>query len=320
MHVIGSGFLTSSLAWRSLSSSSFWISASDSVFWLWFIVLTDCWPHFEEDGSCTRHDVVSVVRFWCHLFELRTFPSCYLHLCELLLLLLESPEGLLLLLPLPLQLLLPLCLLLPPLLFLLLLLSQSCRSSSRSSGRSRLFFCPLLLLTPPERLQFLLLSALFFLLMWNAVCVWIKGCIFKKKRFRMGILLDQPVCEGIPLVFFSLPLPSASPPTSAELPLVLVSPLPPFFCAVPLRALCAALRLPPDISQQSQSHSQIHRKKNECWCNSVQIWQKENCAEVLRENDLGMYVKMCSFVFNQQVKRICVMIFHLFLSCQFLFF
>lgn len=44
--------LTSSLSWRSRSSSSFWISASERAFWLWLMALVDCWPHFEEDGSC----------------------------------------------------------------------------------------------------------------------------------------------------------------------------------------------------------------------------------------------------------------------------
>lgn len=68
-----------------------------------------------------------------------------------------------------------------------------------------------------------------------------------KKRFRTLTLVNWPVCEGILLVFFSPPPPSASPLTFAELLLVLVYPLPPFFCAVPLHALVAFLMLPPEI-------------------------------------------------------------------------
>lgn len=79
----------------------------------------------------------------------------------------------------------------------------------------------------------------------HSVCMNLGQCV--QKRFRTLILVNWPVCEGILLVFFSPPPPSASPLTFAELLLVLVYPLPPFFCAVPLHALVAFLMLPPEI-------------------------------------------------------------------------
>lgn len=69
---------TSSCVCRSLSSSSFWISASDRVLWVWFIVLTDCWPHFEEDGSCKVGRGVSwTLNIFCTVY------FCWLTLCDL---------------------------------------------------------------------------------------------------------------------------------------------------------------------------------------------------------------------------------------------
>lgn len=90
----------------------------------------------------------------------------YLHVCKLLLL--KSPEGLHLLLPLSLEILLSLGLLLSPLLLLQLLL-LSCSSGCR--GSCRLFLRSLFLFTPPQSFKFLLLPALLFLVRKKSVAI-----------------------------------------------------------------------------------------------------------------------------------------------------